>query len=293
MSEIHAKKDAAARRFEVSLDIDAPADAVWSALTQASELTRWFPLEASVTPGEGGSMHWAWGDRWSWGSRITAWEPNRHLRLVETRQGFDADGKQLQRPDANRDLVMDITLETHGGSTRVRLVHSGFGHGADWDDELDGISSGWQYELRSLKHYLEGHRGRDRVAAWVHTSTELPLDAAWDRLFSAGLVQLDAANSTPSAFREGQHFSVTLPGDAQFHGTVVLALPTQFAGFIDELHGGIVRIDAFRGGGRTGLLLWVVSYDEADRPALEALERSAQARLDDAFAVAARLAEIR
>ena len=48
------------RAFELALDIDASADEVWRALTEAEELMRWFPLEAQVAPGNGGSMR-----RWS------------------------------------------------------------------------------------------------------------------------------------------------------------------------------------------------------------------------------------
>ena len=62
MSDIKVKKDIDARVFDMSIDIDASADAVWSALTEARELTRWFPLEARVIPGEGGSMYWGWGE---------------------------------------------------------------------------------------------------------------------------------------------------------------------------------------------------------------------------------------
>ena len=59
---------------------------------------------------------------------------------------------------------MEFTLETHQGKTRLRLVHSGFGEGAAWDNELEGITEGWQAELRSLRHYLERHRGQDRYS---------------------------------------------------------------------------------------------------------------------------------
>jgi uncharacterized protein YndB with AHSA1/START domain len=284
MTEIRVKKDAAARRFEMSIDIDAPADGVWNALTQADELTRWFPLDATVTPGEGGSIHWGWRDAWSWGSTIRAWEPNRRIRLVETRQGFDANGKVLDTPGANRDLVMDITLESRSGRTRVTLVHSGFGHGADWDDEFDGISSGWQYELRSLKHYVERHRGRNRVAAWARVSTDLPIDAAWQRLLQSNIATF-ASRRLPG---EGEPFDVTLMGSERVTGTVAISTSTQFAGFAHDASGTIVRLDAFPGGGRTGLMVWVVSYDERDRERFDALERRAQAHLDAAFALAPR-----
>ena len=44
------------RLFEMSIDIEATPEHVWKALTDAAELTRWFPLQARVTPGTGGSM---------------------------------------------------------------------------------------------------------------------------------------------------------------------------------------------------------------------------------------------
>ena len=151
MSDIKVKKDTDARVFDMSIDIDASPDAVWSALTEARELTRWFPLEARVIPGEGGSMYWGWGEGWAGESKIATWAPNRRLKLIETRQGFDADGRPLVDAGANRELAVEVTLESHAGKTRVRLVHSGFGEGANWDDELDGISTGWQFELRGLR----------------------------------------------------------------------------------------------------------------------------------------------
>lgn len=36
------------------------AGGVWRALTEAEELTRWFPLQARVTPGEGGEIWMSW-----------------------------------------------------------------------------------------------------------------------------------------------------------------------------------------------------------------------------------------
>jgi uncharacterized protein YndB with AHSA1/START domain len=56
----------------MTIDVNAsPAD-VWSALTKADELVRWFPLDASVDPGEGGSMTWSWGESWTGTMRIDA-----------------------------------------------------------------------------------------------------------------------------------------------------------------------------------------------------------------------------
>ena len=77
---------------------------------------------------------------------------------------------------------MEFTLETHRGKTRLRLVHSGFGRGTAWDNEFEGISEGWQAELRSLRHYLRGFRGRDRIFGRAWLTTTMPRQAAWARL---------------------------------------------------------------------------------------------------------------
>ncbi|HJX88276.1 MAG TPA: SRPBCC domain-containing protein, partial [Gemmatimonadales bacterium] len=71
------------RAFEMALEIAATPDEVWRALTQAEELVRWFPMDARVTPGVGGTMLWNWGEGQDWESRIDVWEPGRRLRLVQ------------------------------------------------------------------------------------------------------------------------------------------------------------------------------------------------------------------
>ena len=51
------------RSVEVALDIAAPADAVWKAITEADEMKRWFPLDAQAKPGIGGHIVRLWGAR--------------------------------------------------------------------------------------------------------------------------------------------------------------------------------------------------------------------------------------
>ena len=70
------------RRIEASIDLDAPVDAVWAALTDAQELSNWFPPSAEVKPGVGGHIRFVWDEKQDWTSPIGAWEPNKHLRVV-------------------------------------------------------------------------------------------------------------------------------------------------------------------------------------------------------------------
>ena len=279
MTDIKATKDRRARAFEMSIDIAAPSEAVWSALTEARELTRWFPLEARVTPGEGGSMFWGWGGDWAGESAIAGWEPNRRLKLIETRQGFDADGKPLNDPGDSRELAVEVTLESGAGKTRVRLVHSGFGEGANWDDELDGVSAGWQFELRTLRHYLEHHRGRTRIHAWARGSSDLSAVEVWSRLLDSEALELP--RPLPS---EGRPYSGRF-GSHRLSGMTLMTIPDEdFAGTASEVHNGLFRIGTFRAAGRTGVMLWLSSYYEEDTPKIKDFEREAQAFLDRTFA---------
>ncbi len=65
------------RTVETEIQIAAPVEAVWKALTEAEELERSFPLQARVEPGENGSIFHGWGDWASWDNRIEVWEPGK------------------------------------------------------------------------------------------------------------------------------------------------------------------------------------------------------------------------
>jgi uncharacterized protein YndB with AHSA1/START domain len=261
------------RAFEMSLDLDATVDDVWRALTDAEELIRWFPLEARVTPGEGGTMLWSWGDTGEWETRIDGWEPGRLLRLVQDEaRPFDAEGRPLPPGQAEpARLAMEFTLETRQGKTRLRLVHSGFGHGTAWDNEFEGISEGWQAELRSLRHYLGGFRGRDRIFARAWLTTAVARDEAWARL-----VGRDGFRLQPPAVREGEAYEVTSAAGHHLTGTVELHLPGQtMLGTVRELGGGLFRLLTWTDPtGRTGVWASLASYEGSAEPVHEFAERT-------------------
>ena len=269
------------RAFRMSLDLDATPDQVWRALTEAEELVRWFPTGARVTPGKGGRMLWSWGYGEDWVTTIDEWEPGKLLRLVqEEARPYDAQGHPLPpgEVEAAR-IAMEFTLETVQGKTRLRLVHSGFGQGAAWDAEVDGISEGWQAELRSLRHYLRRHRGRNRRAARGLVNTAVPRDAAWARLTGPGGYPL-----SPVSPKEGEAFEVVTPGGRRYSGTVELNLPgVTLAGTVRELDDGWFRLLTWRDArGHTGVWAWLAAYTDDDR-AVREFGEEAQAALERLF----------
>lgn len=265
------------RAFEFTLDIDASAGEVWRALTDAEELMRWFPLEAQVTPGAGGAMRWSWEEHHEWTTRIDAWEPGRLLRLVQDdyRPADDVEPAQV---------VMEFTLETHRGKTRLRLVHSGFGRGAAWDNELDGISEGWPSELGSLRYYLEHHRGRERHVGRATASVAAPREAVWTKLIGP-----DCFRVSPAALEVGSPIEVTLPGGERLSGTVETFLPERsVSGIMREMGGALFRVGTWRDPqGKTGVWIWLASYASDARPALERFQRDARLALQRLFPAAA------
>jgi uncharacterized protein YndB with AHSA1/START domain len=245
----------AERRFEMSIDINATPDDVWRALTEAGELMRWFPFQARVKPGKGGSVFWGWDEHWAWESEIDAWEPGARLRLVENRTAFDVNGKPLAGPAEC--LAMEFTLETHAGQTTLRLVHSGFGDGASWDDELDAVSAGWQLELRGLRHYLERHKGRDRQYAAARHVTALSTAEVWRRLLSSAAFVVTDGSLTQRA----RIVIRSATGD-RFTGTVEWFNPQRDLFIsVDELNDGVFRVSTWQAAGQTGLQVWLTTYD--------------------------------
>jgi len=182
--------------------IDAPIEAVWKAITDAEELTRWFVEEASVEPGVGGSITISWGGGDKGESRIEAWEPNRLLRLDHK---FGRDKGAV--------IVSEYTIERRDGKTVLRFVHSGIPASADWNGYYDGTDSGWASFFRTLRHYLEHHQGKRRTTIKVVGKLPGSLEDAWARLTGA-----DGFGFEPVA---GQSFSNTTPAGEPRHGTVV------------------------------------------------------------------------
>jgi uncharacterized protein YndB with AHSA1/START domain len=233
--------DSDTRGVDARMEIDAPVDAVWKALTDAEELTQWFPLEARVEPGVGGSVLWSWGPSQEWQNEIEIWEPQKRLRLVERvpapRGGAASPDVPATEPAM---LVRDFHLEAGESGTVLRLVHSGFGRGADWNGMFDGVRRGWSFELRGLRHYLEHHRGRRRTMVWLRSKLTGSFAKAWARLMSdAGL----APESGPSGLEEGDAYTFRGPKGDGLNGWVyVVDPPHQFVGTVENMNKSLLRL---------------------------------------------------
>ncbi len=258
------------REFKMEIDIAAPREAVWNAIV--NEADRWFAPDVRVEPGVGGEVVWSWKELHVWPQRIEVWEPGSRLR---TRYDSSVEGTE----GGHHPLFIDFQLEGEGGRTTLRLVHSGFGPAAAFDDEFDGISQGWPIELRSLRLYLERHAGEDRQLAWSTATIELAHDEAWRRLTGDdGL----ACGARIDGLREGDAFSLgTATGDV-FEGDVLSCNRHGFTGVARNHGDGFFRFAVENCGGRSQVWLWLATYGQP-AGAAEDLEARWDAMLERLF----------
>jgi uncharacterized protein YndB with AHSA1/START domain len=130
------------------LEIRAPRERVWTALTQPEELVRWFPTErAEIDLRTGGAARFEWEDS-SDEAIVDVVEPP--VRLV-----FRWRPAGLDRPYT----AVSFTLEEMPGGTgtRLTLVESGFSSLPDQiaQQSQEGNDAGWANELAELRAYLE------------------------------------------------------------------------------------------------------------------------------------------
>ncbi len=209
-----------------SVTVAAPPDVVWRALVDAEELRRWFPVDAKVEPGPGGSVWMSWGPGSEGSARIEIWEPDRRLALVESYGGNPPVG-----------VTVEYQLEGTGGSTVLRLVQSGFG-GGDWEAQYDSLDGGWTYFLFNLKHYLERHRGVPRKLVWERRRLAAPRERVWDALTGPG-----------GLVRSGDRILLPLDGE-EIAGQVFLdRRPTHLATLLPALDDALLFVELESGAG--------------------------------------------
>ena len=221
--------DAQTRSIQEEVEIDATPEVVWGALTDAAELTNWFPLAAKGTPGEGGEVWFSWNNEFE-GWHIEVWEENRHLRLVDI---LEAQPRPFQ-------ARVDYHLEAREGKTLLRLVHSGFPTDVKWDDLVDASQRGWRFELLGLRYYLEHHRGGRRAHVWLRVACAEDPAMVWERLLgSRGL----AFTGNLSGAQPNDAYAIQTAAGDVFDGTVMIhAAPKDLALVVENMNRSLLRL---------------------------------------------------
>lgn len=165
------------RDIELSIELDASPEEVFRAVTDGTELAKWLAPEARSTLPEGdkkGSIWISWGEGMSAEREIEIYEAPKRLRHPA---GKNAETKAP--------LYAEWLIEARdGGKATLRLVHSGFSTGADWDDDFDAHARGWKLMLKNLEQYFAHHKHEPAVHTPFMTKVESSRPALWTKLLA-------------------------------------------------------------------------------------------------------------
>jgi len=264
------KEPEPARRFELEVMIDAPLETVWKALTEGRGIANWFPPEASVDrPGRGGKVTLSWGEAMAWSVNVDAWQPGEHLRWLDD-NGFMGEGTVI---------AIDFHLATEGGKTRLRMVQSGFGASAGWDDFFEGTEAGWTYFLYNLRLYVERHLGRVRHLISERFEVRTPRDLVWRHLLSATAGLVLAGGAT---VEKGDWVQVELPGLDRVRAAVEVVLDGKVLALrLADLDDSVLFIELETGRDRFHVGCWLSVYDAERARTIEGPARRAFGRLQE------------
>ena len=192
------------RAIVLETPIDATPAEVWQVLTE--RMSDWFAPYVKAAHGAGGVVELSWDGTNYWPTTIEVWNPEQHL-------GFADAGPPGPDGSPGPRLMVDWFIGTESGQTIVRLVHSGFGPGAEWDDQIDGLTGGWAYFLWNLQLCATRHRGTRRDMVSTRPRVTMQRDAFWDALFTTGFISMDRDAAVPSTCRitfGGRTFDATV-----------------------------------------------------------------------------------
>jgi uncharacterized protein YndB with AHSA1/START domain len=135
--------------FEVreEITLEATPEQVWEAIATGPGIDSWFMGHSEVEPGAGSPTRMTLLG-YTTESTVTAWEPGKRFAY-----------RSAENPDGTFMAFESLIEARDGGSTVLRLVHSGF-LGDDWEEQYDALKVGDGMYLRMLALYLKHFPGR-------------------------------------------------------------------------------------------------------------------------------------
>ena len=135
------------RGYAHRVDIAAPVEKVWRALTQSQNLARWCSPAADIRAKPRGMFRASVDRVIELEAYIDIYEPERRLRLIYL--------PSTQLPPTDSALVDDFILDPMAPETIVRLLGSGIPGTLEWDAQYKRLRTGWQAAMTRFKVFVE------------------------------------------------------------------------------------------------------------------------------------------
>jgi uncharacterized protein YndB with AHSA1/START domain len=142
-----------ARGYAYFVTIPQSPERVFAAFTAKPSLERWYAVEATIEPRQGGRFRVRLKDGRVRDATIDVWDPARRLRLIYMPES-SAPGR-APAPVAGGPIIEDVLFDLKDGQTVVRVLGSGVPDAREWDGYLRWMRSAWGYWLTELKRSLE------------------------------------------------------------------------------------------------------------------------------------------
>ena len=147
-----AGRGASVRSLAKEIEVAAPPGEVWSAWTSTEGIALWWnPPKSNIDLRIGGpfEIHFSLdepeGKQGSEGCRVLSYVPGESFSFT-----WNAP-PHLPLRESNTWVVLAFSEVPAG--TRVRLVHTGFLEGPDWDDYIAYFETAWGYVLDLLSQH--------------------------------------------------------------------------------------------------------------------------------------------
>lgn len=136
------------RTIQGRVETTATPQQAWEAWADPQKVAQWFVDRASGEARPGDTMVWEFE---KFGIKM----PYQVLEAVPgERLVFE-----FPSPGGPSGII-EISIRQDGGKTTLTFVNSGFREDAAWDEEYEGMDSGWQMSLAMLKIYVEAYFGQ-------------------------------------------------------------------------------------------------------------------------------------
>jgi uncharacterized protein YndB with AHSA1/START domain len=261
------------RQLVVEMRTRATPQEVYEAWADPEEIARWFVDSSRLDTARGKAEV---GSIFTWIFEKFGYEIPYEVVAADPGRRFALGGEAPK----SGPFLLEVTIEREGGETLVTLVNSGFLDGAEWDEEFEGIVSGWTNALAALKLYLEKYRGRPKTAILAMKPTGH--DDPYSRLlpYYATAEGLNRWLTTSAQIGEvGEPCSLRFASGRRLTGRVLTKTAWEMALSWEEIH-GMLELKGFRfpGAGKVvgaRVLSWDMPQGEA-----AALEKDLEGALE-------------
>ena len=211
-------------RMELTFELPGTPEQVWDAIATANGISAWM-VPTDLEEREGGALIFHMGEVESPGT-VTAWEPPGRFAYEEPDWATLA-GKPA---DAVTPLVTEFVIEAQsGGTCLLQVVTSGFGTGADWENEFfQDMQRFWTPQFDTLRLYLTHFPGQ-RVTTMA---VEADVPGSADTVLSAMRRELGAGDVGAPIEARGLTGQVERIGVSPGPNELLLRLTAPVPGFL-------------------------------------------------------------